>query len=549
MSRTLCFFTFLSLSLIGCTGLKTNPDLTKAQSLNEAIEGVPYALPMVQYDLGFEYTLASCEPAEKTFAISIKPTVKTNYVTGERYVIDYEALSSLWKTTNFSIEVHKDSGTLKTINVSAEDKTSDVLKSLAKTTLTTLGISVPAPGIQTLLSTNGQKVTYAVVNCTQTAKDLLEKLKLETDALKLNTAELAAIEKEIDILKHVARFEDASTTAAVIRRIIQEKSNVERGIESRNEEIKTIRKSLTFSVERKWPNHFDITQGQFDDTRQAVSHWTKNPTLLRVERVDGAIGDEGSCKYTDDAIADREHIERCISDKMKMTVVLVDTSTILPQCISGGPLECIRSPTNEEVTQARDNDPKKAGDEGVFVRPPVRGELRICKGTNACPPGKKENLVIDASEVIPQLGQLRFLPFRNGLFENNQLVVSLQENGTLEKVQYKETGASAAVFAETASNIAGQVDSFLDKREEERKKAFELEKAEGSSARAEELALLNFEIEKLKKQAELQKLNTPDPPEKELIELMQSETSQLEAQIALLNARKTLLELEQQINN
>ena len=94
----------------GCTHLATLPEVRTARS-SDALVGLPYALPMLQYTMKVKRVLDGC-PKEFTIKIGSKasdsvtlfdPALKfgikleatPGYVPGERYVVDYDALSSV----------------------------------------------------------------------------------------------------------------------------------------------------------------------------------------------------------------------------------------------------------------------------------------------------------------------------------------------------------------------------------------------------------------------------------------------------------------------
>jgi hypothetical protein len=177
--------------------------------------------------------------------------------------------------------------------------------------------------------------------------------------------------------------------------------------------------------------------------------------------------------------------------------------------------------------KARDD----AADAGVYVRTLAAARSVIYQRVMGEGPSAgtvKAAPVLDLGVApAPQLGQLRYLPFRNRAFEANALSLVLREDGSVEKFEYKKTRAAGAAAASAASDAIGQVEARLAQREKEAA-------ANRKAAREEAIADLQFRIDGLTKQAALLKLQTPDAQltVKDETARIQTETALLEAQLA-----------------
>ena len=153
MSRHPVLLSLAVCGLLGaCTHLSSGPD-RHVTGPQQALTGATYSLPMLQYQLTLTRTLTGCpmpvpvlgvdliEPS-LTFKTEAKAT--SRYVRGESFVVDYGALSSVFKTSSFAIERYP-SGTLKSLNAAAEDLTGDILKDAVKTAIQTAAIVTGAP--------------------------------------------------------------------------------------------------------------------------------------------------------------------------------------------------------------------------------------------------------------------------------------------------------------------------------------------------------------------------------------------------------------------
>lgn len=251
------------LPLVGCTHLSTMPD-TQVTPLDQALNGQPYALPMLQYKLDVARSLKKC-PSQATlegsgavpsitltdtslvFQVKVTPTAR--YVAGERYTTDYRALTSILKTTGYGLSTYP-SGVLKSVNVSADDHTADVVKAAAATGLTvaTLGAGSPiaasallatvttvgAGGARGPLGGHAHKVvrvdpdyaaalhaldrlstTSKIVVCTPEAIAALASIKKNADAQEAATKDLAAATKDVarfTILANLKKARDSDVT-------------------------------------------------------------------------------------------------------------------------------------------------------------------------------------------------------------------------------------------------------------------------------------------------------------------------------------------------
>jgi hypothetical protein len=164
------------------------------------------------------------------------------------------------------------------------------------------------------------------------------------------------------------------------------------------------------------------------------------------------------------------------------------------------------------------------------------------------------------------MGQLRFIPMRNRMFQNNALVLTVRDDGSIEKLQYTEKAAIAAGALAAAADAANKVEAFRDEREKERKQAITdaraevtyqrgeityqrsevaYQRTEAAALQAQEIANLQFDLDKVTRQKARIALEEPAVQQSFL-----NETAWLNAQEAQIRARiavaKAELELSQQ---
>jgi len=196
--------------------------------------------------------------------------------------------------------------------------------------------------------------------------------------------------------------------------------------------------------------------------------------------------------------------------------------------------------------------------QGLFVRPPVRAQLTICRKASAdeipapaviavpapvpapgpppaiCAPGVK-GLVKDDKILAPQFGQLRFFRLVNEMFSNNGLMLSLTKDGAIEKFQYASSKSIAQGVTAAAADAATQAAAFDKLRRDEALK------------REDPLAPLQQQIALREAQNKLAAFDadpTPDPLKpialakaQADLELARSQRALVDAQAATLTAR------------
>lgn len=207
-------------------------------------------------------------------------------------------------------------------------------------------------------------------------------------------------------------------------------------------------------------------------------------------------------------------------------------ATLVPDATPArGPREPTRPPhilPEPEIVDAREAGSAGTGliKGGVFVRQPVEGRLFVCRGRDCDANSAANLLTVDPKAeptMAPQLGQLRFLPFKNGPFQSNQLALELAADGTIANFAYKDKAATAAVAAASVADILKQVDDDRTKR-----------RADAATAETQSVASLQAQIDMLTKQAQLIALQTPKSADQQLAA---STLVDINAQTALLEAK------------
>ncbi|MGQ2941865.1 MAG: hypothetical protein ACT6Q7_10195 [Blastomonas fulva] len=272
--------------------------------------------------------------------------------------------------------------------------------------------------------------------------------------------------------------------------------------------------------------------------------------------VDAYINDDGTAKrFTSDPVfagcsgdsAVAIAPGTCIASLTTLAAGLEAVKTdVLPDCPTGAP-EC-RSTLAAGAQTERGDFPRQvlgrsaAPQDGLFLRPPVRAQLTICRvaasGETAGPLGcakTAKNLVKDDKVLAPQLGQLRYFRLVNQMFSNNGLSISLTKEGAIEKFQYASSKSIAQGITAAAADAATQVAAFDKQRRDEHLK------------NTDPTGLLQKQIALLEAQAKYDALvadPTPDPMKaialaqaQANVELVRAQIASLQAQTAVITAR------------
>jgi hypothetical protein len=580
----------LLIVLGGCTtSLSTRPDFARTDS-HGALRGISYALPMLQYEIKASYKIVDCprpplgaDPGGKMDLI-VEATATSDYVAGERYVINYAALANKLKTTDFTIETHPGSGTLKSLNASAEDKTGDAIKSVVETAISGASMAAGAPvaigqGSSALETTvdafiSGAKVTKQTLICTDDAKNLAVASAKARERIKVLIILLDQGGKTADTIAVRATLKlGKATDGDDLLKLHEDQLARAKELTELQTLLAGNDAKLSFVETVRWPQAFDTQPGKITSTAlfkawadkwldvDTTTYDVTDPKKLKIAieqrrstvgLVDGGVIpllEQKLVGITPDAGCDvGEQASDCARRQLGLYASL-ETGHAEPEaCPETGPDKpCLVS---TGFTAARDATP----DKGIFVREPIRARLVLCDHDSACADSVQKPIFEGSMVMAPQRGQLRFLPFSNGAFQNNALGVTLRTDGGIDKMQYSEKSAIVAGALASISASASKVDEYLKKREEERDKAVADARAEAIAARAdakgirdEELAQLQYQFDKTAKEKAKFDQDHPTIPEPPAVaKELANENLELQAELTrltqLIGIKKAVLE-------
>jgi hypothetical protein len=208
------------------------------------------------------------------------------------------------------------------------------------------------------------------------------------------------------------------------------------------------------------------------------------------------------------------NVNACVDHHLNLLISVALEWPLAEDCAPGAlaATQCVRVrkpevPPREQRAGERErrgtvqNARNAAFDEGVFIREPAQGRILVCRKAlssgGACPKGAD---LAEAEPLnFPQLGQLRFLPFKVPMFQGKDMGVFLTADGRLERYYMKSTKAALEAATASAANAATTMADALERRETELRSDAEYVQSERGKALAAQIAELE-NAEKLRKQ-------------------------------------------------
>lgn len=474
---------------------------------------------MLQYEIKVTRSLSQCSETigtgkkaqtVKLVQLTVKAEAVPHYVAGEHFTIDYEKLGGFSKTTSFIPETYE-SGTLKAINVSVDDRSSEIITGTVKSLV---GLASIAGGFPIPSGAQGDPAKEKMLVCTAEGEKLLDAVETASANLKTATADLTKITDRVALLTEQAKATALSETGKqeLLEKLKEQTAQTKVVAAAQNKASKA-GEAVSTTTSVRWPQAPD----QFDDYFELSAPDLRKLSrfLVQADLVQGSENAEENRCDSDRAV------EKCVGDRL---IVAVRLESLAVQ--THGTLD----ETNGAISPA-------TAQRGLFVRPPVAGRLAICKNEpNAeCTSTSDKLLLVAPDAMIPQLGQLYFLPFKNEAFQNNVLGLAVRANGSIEKLEYKTLKAQGEGIATTAASVAGQIGGFMDARRTARDNAASESAAAEKAARDDQLAMIQFEIDKLTKQRQLEQLSQPPTV---------TELATVKADAELADARRALYEAQ-----
>jgi len=515
------------LACAGCTSLSTSTDRITADR-TQATTGVPYSLPMLQYEVTVTRSLTQCfEPgadgkptATPHVIFSAKVEAVPKNVPGETYLMDYRALAGYTKITSLAIENYE-SGTLHSINASAEDRSGQIIEGAVKTAVS---IAMMAGGIPPVAAAGDVPLTAVpmMLVCAPGTQQLLDAVADRTADLRTANTTLEGLTERINLLTEQARLNTISEAGKLELTgpggLIEQQRAAARVVATAQTRLSRAQDAVTSTTRLRWPRTLNTSAQDVPLEGDELGRLAR--LVTRASLVAGENATENECGTDQDAAS---VVAQCVGSKLEVGLALESLSP------AGG----VTVATAEQgVVDPAGTTPAR----GIFIRPPVRGRLIACQlgRESVCTDQSRRVLLRTDDAVVPQFGQLRFLPFRNEMFQNNALSVSLRADGSVEKLEYRETSSRGERLATTASGVAGQLQGLAQAIRANDQTQETAAAAAVVAERNEALAALQSEVQRRTVEAQLALLN--QPPQTSQLATVQAETAQVNARVALLQA-------------
>ncbi len=525
---------FMLVALTGCAGTVETSRLDYRYSSDIALNGVSYALPMLQYEVTVTHTLTGCGPtldAKKvvksdslTFDTKVEP--KARYIPGERYNVDYRKLSGLFRTSNFTIEYFPN-GTIKSIGAGAEDKTGDALKSAAKLAGGVIALTAGAPSpIVDLVSPTGDLPPEESMKeaeawgCSEKAEMALEDLEDAKAKLKTARENLESANNLVEGLSQ--RFSLKVSSEGDVKKwdeAIQDQLNKKRALETAKKTFDNSKAKLSVSAVINWPDFGPGTE----DLIAASQPKSTEETFQRhfVESAGHSVPKAWkdffvSKKYKYSELGDVAMIPACsVTGRQTPSLAecLAQHLNLTFDFAHDWPIE---KPIDYDAKQKKNIPAFEAGTathNGFFYREPAQGGVVICHSRNASNKCKSKSLAKPKMVNFPQAGQLRFIPFKVLAFQGKTQTLTFTEDGYPAKIELKSTKAAGAQALAAGADAVSTIATEIEKREEERR-------SDAKAQRDEVIAGLQFEIDLLEKRKKIaEETATPSAPSAESVHL------------------------------
>lgn len=445
----------------------------------EVLSGFTYTLPFAQFDIQTVRTLTSCPGVDgaANYAFSLEATSTRRFAAGAHVTLDYTALSAPTKTTTFATAQHEN-GMLSSVNAVADDRTGPIVENvvtgIARIALATAGVAPPV-------------VAVGAGPCAilKEAKEVAAEIETHTDKVKEARTAVEQLEA----------FREARGQLDDVR--------AQQLVDARNT-LETETQELSDLVDRYKRLIAQITV-------RSTYIWPTNP--------------EASAEVLPLPPIEAEFARSVVDNDATLYAELEPQMRLI--AVMTGPGGRTTPASFDSLTGAR------AGP--VYITP-AQGRLRLCRTnrrvqtTEHCRTVGTPDVLLEQWTNLPQFGRFVELPLSNGPFENNSLVATFREDGSLVNATFQSQRAAAEAAATTFANVANTIQATTAQMEA-------ADAASDAAAAQAELTDLQRQHSILQTQIAIERLRAENQSPGELARL-QAELQILEATIALERRRR-----------
>lgn len=403
-----------ALTVSGCT---THLEVGPAGQTAETRQGIAYFLPFTQFETEISWVLTACPTDTNIPEITIKTAVKP--VTGPDpsalYVIDYRSLDAWTKTSSVKVDFY-DSGAIKAINASADDRTAEIMTSVIQS----------VGKIVKFASTGGAAMEpqcdAAAAQALTDIKKTKGELGTETDKLDRLAEQLAAA-----TAAYVVAGGDRAEALKAMNGLIAQVTAQQITVDAKKRALASLMKKVTYTADAvRFPSSSSVAE-------------SASAALLPLEKLKDWLANESDLGDTK------------LKELQGENGVWLMLATEVP--ISHNEREFS---ANDEGKQTR-----AAQRAGIRYRVGVPGTLQMCrveKCSVVASGNSDSGEVIDQHRVtILQSGTTFFLPFKSEPFTNAALTATFAESGVMTSAGYEQKKAAGEAGAKVLAELAGQM--------------------------------------------------------------------------------------------
>lgn len=428
---------FLSSAIVlFITGCSSSVNLVKYNK--EGIAPGPVVIfKKSNYHLDIKRELVACgtfasESAKKTdFRIKTTFTLKQNIEKDldNIFYIDYDDDWFAQKTVEAEYNFYED-GSLKSINNTYDDRSSEVITSIVSTAATLALANIPAELSYFVTDSETKKKKSVVIYlCRDEVRALLANKKVAKDAFDNTRAPIKKAIKDIaKIQEELKKVSDVTDEQRVKTSLKGAKNKLAIAVENYNSaeaKLAAINKKLT-----KHEHHY-VTRNT------AASDAWKNKSL--------------TLKYSPGSML-HEWLNPKVIEKNPEIAINIESSLMLTATFEK---------MGKHLTEMQMNDllPEVIG--GVAYQIPTNGALRICKVTQCNVTASSDDVVAYHKFDVPDSGYFGMLTIESGAFEDSTVTADFSEKGNLTMYKYSRNSPGEDA-ANSLNNVAEQLKGYKE---------------------------------------------------------------------------------------
>lgn len=438
-----------------CTTTLTSIPVTREAKV---AKGVVYTLPKQVFDIEARFLVTACSRSDATTDLkyrlagaSITPKLVPD--AAETYSFRYEDLSSAMKVTAASVLWHPN-GMLKSVNADVDDRSSQVISSVAATTLKLYTASVvPFAGLSVGLTDT--------TKCGPFIDDLLtEKTKLEstsipsarradealTKARKAHSevrVKLLVAREQLDAAKKIDDKSEVARLTGVVREFEAQEKVAKEALgkdqlllPALEEQMSNVTNSLTAVV--------NVVGWDVLDSSAATPRGDKTEYCTDVQALQQGYWSELVAKAKDQVT------HKPLSSKYFLANACVLVSNLAPGPAASAP----------NVGAAPSVAPANAAPVGLYYRQPSVGAVYV-KDSN----DPDRRFYASGLVTLPQFGTKAVLSLENQVFDKNSVKVQFNEDGSLSQFAFEQQSQGERLAA-SAESVSGTVLELMKLRAE-----------------------------------------------------------------------------------